>query len=130
MGLSMSHEPRCIEIPCTCVTILREELRVTAKYLEEAVQKVNTNYEEVKRLRKKIQDGLSCCCAGCTKHNQALGDVEKTPQEKADEAYAQIKRTQELNQRLKDIGVSVDPVADNYPRSFASRETHFGRRKS
>lgn len=33
--------------------------------------------------------------------------LEKTAQQKADEAYQQIQRTQELNQKLKDIGVSA-----------------------
>jgi hypothetical protein len=100
----MKHEGRCIEFPCTCASILREnfrqlelrtltiqelydrdrkilgeensslkeELRAANKYLFEASQRLNATYEELKSCRKKIEDGLSCCCSGCTKHNQDL----------------------------------------------------------
>lgn len=51
----MKHEYRCIEIPCTCVSILRDEL--------EQIKKENA------AMKKKIDDFLSCCCSGCQRHN-------------------------------------------------------------
>lgn len=57
----MKHEVRCIEIPCTCVEILRQKI----KELE----------EKLRSQEKKLDDGLSCCCAGCAKHNQNLKDL-------------------------------------------------------
>lgn len=49
----MKHEVRCIEFPCTCVTILRDK---------------------IKSLEKKIEDSLSCCCSQCARHNQILAN--------------------------------------------------------
>lgn len=107
----MKHEVRCIEIPCTCITILREKLAKVeadkasndADYLKCAAERNS--------LEKKIKDGLSCCCSGCTKHNLQIQE-DKTAQQKTDDAYEQIKRTQALNQRLKDIGVTIEPKPD------------------
>jgi hypothetical protein len=72
----MKHEPRCIEIPCTCIEILREEiknLRVELYLVNDLYSKDGLEYKNIiKSLENKIKDGLSCCCSGCTKHNQDL----------------------------------------------------------
>jgi hypothetical protein len=125
----MKHEARCIEFPCTCVTILRERLKEVTAFSESLHTESLLDFVEVKgamlaridslekghkvlnqalhessnreislrtklakteedkasndksyleliqkynSLDKKIQDGLSCCCSGCTKHNQNL----------------------------------------------------------
>lgn len=133
------HEVRCIEFPCTCITILQEKVKnlETGVYivtqalnesgdreiqLREKLAKVESDKAsndrdylelaaEANSLRKKVNDGLSCCCAGCTKHNLQIQE-DKTAQQKTEDAYEQIKRTQALNQILKDIGVTIEPKPD------------------
>lgn len=104
----MKHEPRCIyPVTCTCVSILREQLRVAENYLAIATQKLNVTYEALKDTQKrlakveadkasndadylkcaaernsmerKIEDGLSCCCSGCARHNQDI-QIAKSPE--------------------------------------------------
>ena len=93
----MNHEPRCIEIPCTCVVILREKLAKTEKLLDEIhtealkdniatikylVDAVNSLRDENSKLTHKIKDGLSCCCSGCTRHNLILAAHEEIGKDK------------------------------------------------
>ncbi len=59
------HEPSCIHIPCTCISILRE----TNEWFQ---KRCNWYQEELKKFEKKLHEGLSCCCAGCSKHNQNI----------------------------------------------------------
>ena len=42
------------------------------KMLDAAHERMCEILAENTILRKKLEDGLSCCCAGCTKHNQDL----------------------------------------------------------
>jgi len=65
----MKHEVRCIEIPCTCVTILQEKVKNLEAGHYILNKALNESTEREISLRKKIEDGLSCCCSGCTKHN-------------------------------------------------------------
>jgi hypothetical protein len=82
--MEMRHEVRCIHFPCTCVEILRQkvaclsnELDATEKFLEEV--KASTK-SRIDSLEKKIQEGLSCCCAKCSRHNASLLDGRKYPE--------------------------------------------------
>ena len=75
----MIHEPRCIHIPCTCIEILREKLEFLGSSNYSKLDKLCSLSNEIialnfkiKSLENKIKDGLSCCCSGCTKHNQDL----------------------------------------------------------
>lgn len=102
----MKHEARCIEIPCTCLTILRsrvDEQRATIlrQGMENEIQRrsidiyhmnnelLQKELEKVQADKKSNDEGylalsaernalekhisqMSCCCAGCTKHNQDL----------------------------------------------------------
>lgn len=70
----MTHESRCIEFPCTCVIILRERL---AKLEADKFSNDTAHLELMRKyssLERKLADGLSCCCYGCTKHNQDLSE--------------------------------------------------------
>lgn len=73
----MTHEGRCIEFPCTCVTILRGKL-VELQDAYNLLMTIKDTQDRIMRsLEKKIKDGLSCCCSGCTKHNQDLSEEIK-----------------------------------------------------
>lgn len=68
----MKHEARCIHIPCTCVTILREKLARVESEKEQNDRNFSVLVDKYKSLEKKIFDGLSCCCSHCSRHNQLL----------------------------------------------------------
>jgi hypothetical protein len=68
----MIHEPRCIHIPCTCIEILRDKINKQEEVILFAHDLLHQMREINKSLENKIKDGLSCCCSGCTKHNQDL----------------------------------------------------------
>jgi len=68
----MKHEPRCIEFPCTCVSILREKLEEQHAWIVNMGKRECEKDDKIASLEKKIKDGLSCCCSGCTKHNEEL----------------------------------------------------------
>lgn len=76
----MKHEPRCIEFPCTCVEILRQKVQELTARLEHDMKELQSYRtarmreleERNKSLERKIADGLSCCCAGCSRHNQNI----------------------------------------------------------
>jgi hypothetical protein len=44
------------------------------KLLEDAAKEMNVLIAENKSLRKTIGDRLSCCCSGCSRHNQNVMD--------------------------------------------------------
>lgn len=76
-GEIMSHESRCIEFPCTCVTILRDKVARLEKLNKILEESLNFNDDKIASLEKKIKDGLSCCCSSCSKHNQTLNSEIK-----------------------------------------------------
>lgn len=83
----MKHEARCLHIPCTCVEILRERefLMQTALSLKNTT--ISDLETKIASLKKKIEDGLSCCCSGCSRHNQILSssDVSEDQQKYMDQ---------------------------------------------
>lgn len=49
-----------------------EALVLERQLLNNALVSNHRANEKIKHLEKKIEDGLSCCCAQCVKHNMEI----------------------------------------------------------